>query len=142
MPWWGWIIVGALLLGSELMVVDAAFYLVFIGVAAIITGLVLLGGAELALWMQWLLFAGLSIIAMVLFRGRLYQMLRGGATDYKSGPAGESLQLAETLEPGDSCRMNYRGTTWTVLNEGSTTIEKGDRVKIKRVDGLKLIVNQ
>jgi len=30
MPWWGWIIFGALLLGSELMFIDAAFYLVFI----------------------------------------------------------------------------------------------------------------
>ena len=34
MPWWGWIIFGALLLGSELLIVDAGFYLVFIGIAA------------------------------------------------------------------------------------------------------------
>ena len=34
MPWWGWMIVGALLLGSELMIVDAGFYLVLIGIAA------------------------------------------------------------------------------------------------------------
>ena len=40
MPWWGWIIFGALLLGSELLIVDAGFYLVFIGIAAAITGLV------------------------------------------------------------------------------------------------------
>ena len=36
MPWWGWMIIGALMLGSELLGVDAAFYLVFIGVAAMI----------------------------------------------------------------------------------------------------------
>ena len=49
MPWWGWVIFGVLLLGSELFVVDVAFYLVFIGIAAAITGLVGLAGIELAL---------------------------------------------------------------------------------------------
>ena len=142
MPWWGWIIFGAVLLGSELMVVDAAFYLVFIGVAAIITGLVLMGGFEMALWVQWLLFAVLALVSMVLFRQRFWKMLRGGAIDYESGPAGESLRLNETLEPGASCRMNYRGTTWTVLNDGPAVIQKGESVEIKRVDGLKLIVRQ
>lgn len=36
MPWWGWIVIGALLLGAELMVIEAEFFLVFIGVAALI----------------------------------------------------------------------------------------------------------
>ena len=71
MPWWGWIIFGMLLLGSELFIVDVAFYLVFIGIAAAITGLVGLAGIELALWGQWLLFAALAIVSMVLFRERL-----------------------------------------------------------------------
>ena len=68
MPWWGWIIFGALLLGSELMFIDAAFYLVFIGLAATITGLAGLLGLGLEYWAQWILFAGLSLVAMVLFR--------------------------------------------------------------------------
>ena len=65
MPWWGWIIFGALLLGSELMFIDAAFYLVFIGLAAIITGVVGLSGMDLEYWVQWILFAGLSLVAGV-----------------------------------------------------------------------------
>ena len=140
MPWWGWIIFGAFLLGSELLVVDAAFYLVFIGVAAIITGLLGLAGLNLALWLQWLIFAVLSIVTMVFFRKRLYQLLRGSVADYASGPVGESLRLAETLEPGASCRMDYRGTTWTVLNNGSDIIDKGASVRIQNVDGLVLKV--
>ena len=139
--WWGWMIFGAVMLGSELLIVDAAFYLVFIGSAAVITGLVGLAGLELALWAQWLLFAALSIITMVFFRKRMYQTLRGTTTDYDSGPAGEVLRLEEALEPGDSCRMTYRGTTWTVLNSGSGVIEKGKDVRISRVDGLTLIID-
>ena len=73
MPWWGWIIFGALLFGSELMFIDAAFYLVFIGLAAIITGLTEMLGLSLEYWAQWMLFAGLSLVAMVLFREQLYK---------------------------------------------------------------------
>ena len=40
MSWWGWIIAGAILLGAELAYVNAQFYLVFIGSAAIVVGLV------------------------------------------------------------------------------------------------------
>lgn len=31
MPWWGWLIAGAALLASELLLIDAQFYLVFLG---------------------------------------------------------------------------------------------------------------
>ena len=44
MPWWGWMIVGAILLGAELMVIDAQFYLVFLGLAAMAVGLADLTG--------------------------------------------------------------------------------------------------
>ncbi len=38
MQWWAWIAVGAILLGSELALVDAQFYLVFIGASALVVG--------------------------------------------------------------------------------------------------------
>ena len=142
MPWWGWIIVGALLFGSELMLVDAAFYLVFIGAAAIITGLTVMAGVGLELWAQWLLFAALSIISMVLFRERIYQKLRAVKNDYPSGLSGETIRLDDDLAPGESCRHNYRGTTWTVLNSGSEAIEKGKDVLIQKVNGLTLVIGQ
>ena len=36
MPWWGWIVLGAALLAAE-SVVDAQFFLVFFGAAALIS---------------------------------------------------------------------------------------------------------
>ena len=38
MPWWGWILVGTLLLAAELFVVQADFYLVFLGFSALVVG--------------------------------------------------------------------------------------------------------
>jgi len=134
-------IFGTFLLGSELLVVDAAFYLVFVGIAAIVTGLVGLAGLTLEPWAQWLLFAALSIATMVFFRGRVYQKFRGVAVDYDPSIVGEVLRLEEPLLPGDSCRQTYRGTTWTVVNRGSERIDKGVEVKVERVDGLTLILN-
>ena len=142
MPWWGWIIFGAILFGSELMIVDAAFYLVFIGIAALITGLVGLAGIGLEPWFQWILFAALSLASMVLFRERLYKKIRLGSQEYASGPAGEIIRLQADLPAGESGRLNYRGTTWTVLNNGSELIEKDKDVRIDKVSGLTLIVGK
>jgi hypothetical protein len=140
MPWWGWMIFGAFLLGSELLAVDAAFYLVFIGIAAILTGLVELIGLELEFWAQWVLFAGLSLVTMVMFRKQLYQKIRGGGIGFDASPTGDILKLEETLQPGGSCRMAHRGTTWTILNKGSETIEKGSSVQVASVEGLTLVI--
>ena len=38
MTWWGWMILGAILLGAELFSIDAQFYLVFLGLAAAFVG--------------------------------------------------------------------------------------------------------
>ena len=143
MPWWGWIIIGVLLLGSELLLIDAAFYLVFIGLAAIITGLAELLGADLESWVQWILFAGLSLTTMILFRAQLYKKLRGGnAPGYETGPVGETIRLEQSLSPGDSCRMSYRGTSWTVFNDSKAAIDRGENVRIHSVDSLTLKVEK
>ncbi len=138
MPWWGWMIIGALLLGSELLGVEAAFYLVFIGIAAMITGLIELAGADLPLWVQWIVFSVIAIVLMVLFRKKLYAKLRGGGIGYETGPAGETVTVEEALAPGQSGRMSYRGTKWTVINDSDEAFAAGQRVRISRVDGLKL----
>ena len=97
MPWWGWMIIGALLLGSELLIVDAGFYLVFIGLAAALTGLLELAGAGLEPWLQWAVFSALSLVLMVLFRKKLYAKLRGSGIGYEVGPAGEITGLAASV---------------------------------------------
>ena len=138
MPWWGWMIIGALLLGSELLGVDAAFYLVFIGLAAMATGLLELAGADLEPWMQWILFSIISVAFMVIFRKKLYARLRGGGVGYEAGPAGEIVTVEQALQPGQSGRMSYRGADWTIVNDSDQPISAGQRVRISRVDGLKL----
>ena len=138
MPWWGWMIIGAVLFGSELLIVDAGFYLVFIGIAAALTGLLGLIGLGLEPWLQWAIFSVISLVSMVLFRQKLYAKLRGSGVGYEVGPAGEIVTVEQTLQPGESGRLAYRGTEWTVINTSNEVFEQGQHVQIASVQGLTL----
>ena len=49
MTWWQWTILGGLLLGAELFGLDAQFYLIFIGLSALLVGLAELIGISMPL---------------------------------------------------------------------------------------------
>ena len=140
MSWWGWVIGGAVLLGAELAFVDAQFYLVFLGSAAIIVGIVTAATPAVAPWAQWAGFAVLAVVSMVTFRSRVYARLRGHAPPVRTGPANEVLTLPVALEPGQSCQAEHGGTFWTVRNDSDRFIASGGRARIARVQGLTLQV--
>jgi membrane protein implicated in regulation of membrane protease activity len=141
MEWWAWIAVGAILLGSELAFVDAQFYLVFVGASAFVVGMLRIAGLELAVWLQWLIFAVLAATSMLTFRRRIYERMRRGLPAMRGGPAGEIVTLPMELPPGETCRLEYRGGSWTAINGGKAVIAAGSRARIERVDGLTLVVH-
>ena len=138
MTWWGWMILGALLLGAELFAVDAQFYLVFLGVSAAIVGLGTLLGISIPEWGQWLAFAILSLSFFFTFRRMLYEKIRGGGIGYREPLSGVSLTVAEELAAGSEGRTQYRGSDWTIRNVGDTEISAGQRATVVKVDGLTL----
>jgi membrane protein implicated in regulation of membrane protease activity len=58
----------------------------------------------------------------------------------KTGPAGETVILPQALPPGETCRLEYCGSSWSAINGGSSVIAAGSRARIDRVDGLTLVV--
>jgi len=142
MPWWGWVCIGVFLLGAELFGIDAAFYLIFIGFAMIATGLIDLSAGGLHTWAQFMIFGSITIISMVTFRKRVYKKFRGVDTDLNIGPKGERILLEKNLPPGGEIRQRFRGSQWTIINEGQSELGAGTRVQISRVDGLNLIVGE
>lgn len=141
MPWWGWLVVGATLLAVEMFVLDAQFYLVFLGVSAAIVGLLGLAGVGMPDWAQWLVFAALAIVTMVGFRKRVYQLVRGrtGAVEDRL-TLGDRVVIPARLEPGQSTRVEYRGTSWTARNVDQSAIAPGIEAVIVHVEGLTLHV--
>jgi inner membrane protein len=140
MEWWAWIAVGAILLGSELAFVDAQFYLVFVGASAFVVGMLQLTGLGMPAWLQWLIFAALAVTSLIIFRQRIYDRMRRKLPPLKGGPAGEVVTLPADLPPGETCRLEYRGCSWSALNGGKTVIAAGAKARIERVDGLTLVV--
>jgi membrane protein implicated in regulation of membrane protease activity len=138
MAWWTWIVIGGLLLGAELFFIEAEFYLVFIGVAAILSGLLALNAPDLPLWTEWIVFAVLSIVSMVLFRRRVYAALRPQVADRKDDLVDERIRIADDLAPNAECRVAHRGTTWNARNVGATSIASGAMARVVGVDGITL----
>jgi membrane protein implicated in regulation of membrane protease activity len=140
MQWWAWIAGGAILLGAELALVDAQFYLVLLGASAICTGMVRLGVPDQPAWLQWLLFSVLAVVSMVGFRRRIYARLRVQLPVMRSGPAGGTLVVPQDLPPGGSCRLEFRGSSWTAVNAGSAALAAGSEAEVERVDGVTLML--
>ena len=141
MPWWGWITVGALLLVAEITIVDLEFYLVFLGVSALAVGLSLAAGFAMPYWVQWLAFAGLAIVSLVVFRRRVYSKLRPASGDLiGEGIEGEIATAIEAIPPGVSGGVMLRGSRWTGRNQGPSEIPAGAACRVERRQGLVLDV--
>ena len=140
MTWWGWMILGAVLLGAELFAIDAQFYMVFLGLSAALVGLAGMLGIAMPEWVQWTAFGTLSLISFFTFRKGLYEKIRGGAKGFRASITGETVTISEELSAGSETRTQFRGSDWTVRNTGSTAISAGSRVKVVKVDGITLHV--
>ena len=142
MAWWAWMVIGMLLLVAELFIVEADFFLVFLGVAAFTTGLVVLFGPELAPWIQWIVFAMLGIVGMLFFRKRLYRVLRREVPDMRDDMLGQELFLPAELPAGRTLRVEHGGSQWTARNVDATDLPSGARVRVVGMDGIVLKVSK
>lgn len=138
MMWWGWMVLGAVLLSVELFAVDAQFYLVFLGLSAAIVGLAGLLGVELPAWGQWALFAVLALGSFLSFRKSLYDKLRVGPTGLRETLEGEQVTVQDGLAAGAEGRIEFRGTRWVVRNVGHGEIPPGHKARVVQVDGVTL----
>ncbi len=140
MTWWMWMVLGAVILGAELLLIDAQFYLVFIGLSAAIVGLLALVGVSMPEWAQWTTFAALSLVSFFTFRKTLYEKIRGGVEGFRETLDGETVRIQEDIAAGAEARVEFRGAKWTTRNVGNDTIAAGSRARVVRVDGLTLHV--
>ncbi len=141
MTWWAWVIGGVILLGAELGFIDAQFYLVFIGISAVLVGTVSFALPASPAWLHWALFGVLAIVSVSTFRRAIYERLKRDLPHaVQKGPAGESVTLPASLAPGESCQVEFRGSHWTVTNGSARTLAAASVAKITRISGLTLFV--
>jgi len=139
MLWWQWIVLGVLLLGSEMMV-DAQFFLVFLGVSALSVGLVDLAWPGSPIGVEWLLFSAFAIGSLLLFRSRLYGKLRGDSPEISDTLIGEIGVIEADIAAGETGRITLRGSTWTAHNIGEGALAENARARVDAVSGVALEV--
>ena len=136
MPWWVWIVVGVVLLAAELLAIEAQFYLVLLGIAALLTGLGVAVGLPGQPVAEWVVFLVLAVVLMFGVRRQLYGRLVGSPPPMYEVVVGEIATVAESIEPGAQGRARLRGTEWTARNVGRSALTEGQRARIERVENL------
>ena len=137
MSWWLWIVLGVAFLVAE-VTVDAAFWLLFIGIGAVVVGLGGFFGLTGPPVAQWLVFAGLSLVLLYFLRGRLRALVmrrQGGPVE---AVIGEEATVVSAMAAGAAGKAMLRGAEWDARNVGSSEIAQGARVRVARVDQLVL----
>ncbi|MBN1127465.1 MAG: NfeD family protein [Chitinispirillaceae bacterium] len=136
--WWYWIIAGVFMLLSEALT-PGGFYLLFIGIAAVITGAVnpLIHTA----WVEIVLFAALSTLSIALMRKPLVERVRK-ATPQSDVPEfiGETARAVSGIPAGREGKVEVRGSVWQARNGGVTDIAQNSLCVIAAREGLSFVV--
>ncbi len=136
MAWWVWVLGGLGLLLVE-VATPGGFFAVFFGAGALLVGAAKALGWSGPAWLDWLVFTALSVSLLVVFRRDLRRLalLSGPPVDRLEG---EQAVVLDVVSPGGVGRAETRGTSWAARTEGESTLTRGQRCRIERVEGLTL----
>ncbi len=138
MDWWLWLAGGFVLLVVEL-VTPSGFYIMFFGIGAILTGAAASVGAVASPVTQWLTFTVISVLSLLLFRGKIQARVEStGARPPVDSLVGEIAIPVEGIAPGAVGRVSLRGSTWEARNESTVGVYANQRCKVVRVSGLQV----
>lgn len=143
MAWWIWILIGFAFFIAEALTAGT-LVVGFFGMGAIAVGFLVLMGVGGPAWVQFLLFTGISLAALAIFRQPLVRRLRGesdGDSELDT-LVGENGSATSVLEPGGLGKIELRGTSWSARNVGDEPLAAGDRVIVTAVRGLTLEVRR
>ncbi len=139
MEWWGWAILGIACMVIEVHLTQD-FTLFCVGVAAFVVTAVAAFAVNLPFWSHWLLFSALSVVVLLTVRKPLLGRLRpdrGRDADFDY-LLGEVATPSEDLAGNGVGKAELRGSVWTVRNAEPTNLNKGQRCRVTRIEGLTL----
>lgn len=138
MSTWIWLIAGVVLANLELLI-PSSFFLLFLGLGAIVVGAVMQLGL-LASWeAQVATFSVVSLLSWVLVGRRAAirpQKKQHGSEDV----IGNIIRVSQEIAPGATGSGELWGTVWRVKNIGESSIGAGAEAKIVASEGITLLV--
>lgn len=130
------------LLGVILELVTGGFWMLFIGISALLTGLAAKFGLLETVDLRLSFFAVVTLLSLFGLRRFVVR------TPQDKGPSGAvrdpvddtALVIADiSSAPG---QIEYQGAPWTALSEDGQTLPAGTRVRIVRQDGMRFFVTK
>jgi inner membrane protein len=136
--WWYWIIFGILLLLAE-AATPGGFYLLFIGIAALIVGA--LNPLIQTPWIEFAIFAALSALLIIFLRHPLVERVRRATpqADVREF-IGESARVIEAIPAGKEGKVEVRGSVWRSRNDGQKDLSVNDMCTITAREGIVFII--
>ena len=139
-----WVILGLLLIGSEFLA--PGFVIFFFGAGAIFTGAISwlipgIGSSFTAQAVIWITSSSISLAALRRYFKPIFsgKFLSRGAED--RAPIGEHCTVIERIDPEQSGRVRYHGTSWTAISYDET-LEPGESVEIMRKEEMTFVVTR
>lgn len=131
--YWLWWVAAALLVGLELLI--GTFYLLAVGIAFVVGGIVAWTGASAPT--QMLVGGGLAVIAVII--AHQWRAARGVPAPQPSLDRGQSVRVDRWNADG-TARVEYRGTQWDAeLAPGQAT--RADTMYIVDMRGSTLVLS-
>jgi inner membrane protein len=130
----------ALLVGEVLT--PTGFYMLFLGIAALIVGGVVAVGPPLPLWGQGLGFIVLSVAAALILRVPAQTWLYRNSEKLPSVDSviGAEAVARSLILPDQNGTVELHGSTWKARNGDAEPIGDGARCYVREVVGVTLIV--
>lgn len=139
MEWWLWVAGGLALVVAELAT-PSGFFIIFFGLGALTVGLFTGLHFIAQSWAQWLAFSALSVVYLLVFRGRLQAKMQIPPPPNVDSLVGVLAVVQERLLPGVVGKVEVRGSMWSARNTSDVTLDAGQRARVAAVDGLTLTV--
>ncbi|MEO0081948.1 MAG: NfeD family protein [candidate division WOR-3 bacterium] len=132
-----WIVAGLVIAALEMVV--PGFFIIWFGVAGVVTGILAIFIRNQ--WAQFGIFLGLSAVLVMCSR-----LIARRITKPEPEPVGAMRLVGvegvvvRTIEPGNPGRVKVIGEEWRA--EASRAIPAGTRVKVVRVEGTRVMVEE
>jgi inner membrane protein len=137
---WMWAAVAMVLLVGEMMTTTLG--LLFFGVAAAVTAVIVIIKPDLPPAVQLIIFGVLGLAGLLGGRKWIKAKLSAKAAPAFTLDSNTEFAIDRDLAPGAEGAVLYQGTPWSAKNEGNEPIKQGDRVKVIRTNGIKLIIQK
>lgn len=134
-----WVIAAALALIAELFTIS--FFFMFLGIGAAVTALLTWLGITPDSVSQLVCFTVVSLVSLALFRRYAVRFFgKNEKVDRYQDFVGYRGTVSVPIPENGEGKIHYRGTEWIALSHDGKAIAEGINVTIRRMDGIRVVV--